>query len=157
MPNRERRSWSLEHLVKKNMVNSSNNGLKSGKPRLRAGLTRLRQNRPAEDSEFDLVIIGQSDENSTDWELLKETLEATDKNVSELWLILIGHGTDDRNHSKFNLRGPDVTAQQIGQWLQSFPNRTIILNCSSASGGFISKLKGPKRNRRDGHQKPGST
>ena len=39
------------------------------------------------------------------------------KSSEPLWLVLIGHGTFDGRLAKFNLRGPDVTAGELNQWL----------------------------------------
>ncbi len=65
--------------------------------------------------------------------------------TSELWVVLIGHGTDDGKVSKFNLRGPDLTAVQLHQWLIDIKARTIVVNCASSSGGFVGKIKHPNR------------
>ena len=100
----------------------------------------------SQDSSLSLVKIGLDPVGeTTDLEQLKSAIEATDQATDELWIVLIGHGTDDRKNSKFNLRGQDVTAQQINQWITPLPCRTILINCSSASGGFINKLKGNNR------------
>src|SRR6266550_444378 len=46
----------------------------------------------------------------TDFEQLKQTLAMEPKDVSsELWLVLIGHGTFDGKEARFNLRGPDFS------------------------------------------------
>ena len=62
-----------------------------------------------------------------------------------MWLVLIGHGTDDGKVSKFNLRGPDLSAAQLHEWLIDIKARTIVVNCASSSGGFVGKLKHPNR------------
>lgn len=92
-----------------------------------------------------LVRIGSTESDKTDAELLKKELESTPENVNELWVVLIGHGTDDRKLSKFNLRGPDVSADQLNQWLDPLACRVVVINCSSASGRFINKLVKPNR------------
>ncbi|MFK7767627.1 MAG: hypothetical protein AB8B55_10440 [Mariniblastus sp.] len=81
----------------------------------------------------------------SDFDRLKTEIENTPKNIGELWVVLIGHGTDDRKNSKFNLTGPDVSAKQLKDWLAPLPCRTIVINCSSASGSFVSKLKSKDR------------
>lgn len=98
-----------------------------------------------EDANLNLIRIGQTDGGKTDLEQLKAAIESTDESADELWVVLIGHGTDDRKQSKFNLRGSDVTATQINEWLEKVPCRKVIINCTSASGAFISKLKGGDR------------
>jgi hypothetical protein len=62
-----------------------------------------------------------------------------------LWLVLIGHGTNTRGVAKFNLRGPDVSAQELSQWLQPIQRPVVIVNCASASGPFVNALSAPNR------------
>ncbi len=62
-----------------------------------------------------------------------------------LWLVLIGHGTFDNNAAKFNLRGPDVSAQELAEWLAPARRPLIVANGSSSSGPFLDALKGPNR------------
>ena len=92
-----------------------------------------------------ITMIGLEKAESTDLELLKTAIESTATNVSELWVILLGHGTDDRKFTKFNLKGPDVSAMQMKGWLAGLKCKTILVNCSSSSGPFIQKLKGKNR------------
>ena len=80
----------------------------------------------------------------TDLQRLKVEIENSMK-ARELWVVLIGHGTDDGKNSKFNLAGPDLTAKQLNGWLTPLPCRCVIVNCSSASGAFINKLKSKNR------------
>lgn len=67
------------------------------------------------------------------------------KSTSALWLILIGHGTFDGQEAKFNLRGPDLSAGVLAEWLKDFERPLAILNTFSASGPFLSKLSAPGR------------
>ncbi|MEM7784463.1 MAG: hypothetical protein AAF623_14010 [Planctomycetota bacterium] len=97
-------------------------------------------------SRIELVEIGIAEPGEkSDLEQLEQAIVSTDSKTVELWLILIGHGTDDRKLSKFNLRGRDLTASQLNQWLANLKNRVVVVNCASASAGFISKLKAPNR------------
>lgn len=61
------------------------------------------------------------------------------------WLVLIGHGTSDRSATKFNLRGPDIAAEDLSKALEQSPGRWVIVNCFSASGPLISTLSGQNR------------
>lgn len=98
-----------------------------------------------------LVQIGHtSDEESSDQTIdrqrLKETLAGLETSSSrEVWLVLIGHGTFDGRKAKFNLRGPDVTAKELAEWVQPLPMPVAVINCASASGPFINALSGPNR------------
>ncbi len=66
---------------------------------------------------------------------------------NQFWLVLIGHGTFDGKQSKFNLAGPDVTDDELKNWLDKIDcqSATIVINCASASGGFLDKLSGANR------------
>lgn len=63
----------------------------------------------------------------------------------QTWLVLIGHGTFDGKRAKFNLRGPDVTAEDLAEWLQSVETPLAVVNCGSSSGPFINRLSGAGR------------
>lgn len=65
--------------------------------------------------------------------------------TSELWIVLIGHGTFDGRRARFNLRGRDVSADDFSTWLESVSCPVAIVNCSSASGPFLKALAGPGR------------
>jgi hypothetical protein len=43
------------------------------------------------------------------------------------------------------LRGPDVSAKQLKEWLDPLDCQVVLINCASASGPFINQLAGPKR------------
>ena len=78
--------------------------------------------------------------------LLQRTLTGRAKqSIEPLWLVLIGHGTYDGRTAKFNLRGADVTAAELAEWLQGFRRPLAIINCTSASAPFINRLKGEDR------------
>ena len=78
---------------------------------------------------------------SSDRESLKQTLAAEAKEgSSELWLVLLGHGTFDGKQAKFNLRGDDVSATELATWLQPFHRPVAVINSASASGAFLKPL-----------------
>ena len=81
----------------------------------------------------------------TDKQQLRTAVEARHDGNSQLWIILVGHGTYDRKHAKFNLRGPDVSAQELNQWLEKSKRPVAIINCSSSSAPFINQLAVPGR------------
>ena len=61
-------------------------------------------------------------------------------------VVLIGHGTSQRDDSRFNLPGPDLTAEDLQAGLASFPTQGLALvHTGSASGGFVPTLSGPNR------------
>ena len=66
-------------------------------------------------------VVGLDEsETACDREILERGLtdDATDQAFSALWIVLIGHGTYDGRTAKFNLRGPDISAKDLAQWLE---------------------------------------
>jgi len=93
------------------------------------------------------VTIGLGPTNGvTDLALLKQALANEPTNsTAELWLVLIGHGTFDGKEAKFNLRGPDLSATELAEWLKPFRRPVIVITCASSSSPFLNKLSGPNR------------
>jgi hypothetical protein len=63
----------------------------------------------------------------------------------ELWLVLLGHGTFDGRTAKFNLRGSDVSADELAKWLAPIHRPLVVIDAASASGPFVKALSGPDR------------
>lgn len=80
-----------------------------------------------------------------DRSLLKKLIKDEAVYQSQLWIILIGHGTFDQTTAKFNLRGPDVSAGELGKWLDECKRPIAVINCASASAPFINRLAGKNR------------
>jgi hypothetical protein len=76
---------------------------------------------------------------------LKALLEAEAKVQGPLWLVLIGHGTFDGRDAKFNLRGPDLSGQELADWLKPATRPVAVINCTSASAPFLNKLSSQGR------------
>jgi hypothetical protein len=93
------------------------------------------------------VVIGTGPTNLTsDLSVLKQTLEEQTKESSaELWLVFIGHGTFDGKEAKFNLRGPDMSATELAEWLKPFRRPVAFINCASSSSPFVNKLSAAGR------------
>jgi hypothetical protein len=92
------------------------------------------------------ITIGIDEGKTNDYERLKQTIEAESKNgVAALWIIFIGHGTFDGKEARFNLRGPDLSANELALWLQPFHRPLAIINCSSSSAPFLNKLSATNR------------
>jgi hypothetical protein len=62
-----------------------------------------------------------------------------------LWLVLIGHGTFDGRAAKFNLRGPDLSADDLAQWFAAIHRPTAVINSASSSSPFLTALSAPGR------------
>jgi hypothetical protein len=61
-------------------------------------------------------------------------------------LILIGHGSYDGSDYKFNLVGPDISAQDLASLCDHIPaRRQLIVNTTSSSGGSVAALEKPGR------------
>ena len=64
----------------------------------------------------------------------------------QVFVVLIGHGSYAAGESRFNLPGPDMTAQDFALLLDQLSDqRVAFVNLTSASGGFVSALSGPER------------
>jgi len=98
-------------------------------------------------AEARFVTIGLDEgSESDDRTILQETLAAESKEISTaLWLVLIGHGTFDGRTAKFNLRGPDVSADVLVEWLRPVLRPVVLINCASSSAPYLSKLSAPQR------------
>ncbi len=96
-----------------------------------------------------LTVIGldeKAPDAPSDKEALKGALEAETRNGgAELWIVLLGHGTYDRRTARFNLRGEDVSARELADWLRQFRRPTAVVVAASASGPFVSRLAAPDR------------
>jgi hypothetical protein len=73
-------------------------------------------------------------------ELAKQT-----KPDDHLVLLLIGHGSFDESDYKFNIPGPDITANELASLLDKIPAQQLIVDMTSASGGALPILQKPKR------------
>lgn len=56
-------------------------------------------------------------------------------------VMLIGHGTFDGHEYKFNIPGPDITAEELASMLGRIPaRRQLVVNATSASGASLAAL-----------------
>lgn len=60
-------------------------------------------------------------------------------------IVLIGHGTFDGEHAKFNLVGPDLSAAEWKGLVDKLQGEVVFVNTASASSPFLSALAGSKR------------
>lgn len=62
------------------------------------------------------------------------------------FVILIGHGSATETGAKFNIPGPDMSASVLNGYLASIKaTRMVVINGTSSSAPFISKISGPNR------------
>ncbi len=86
-------------------------------------------------------VTGISDHDRLQQALAAEPKEGT----GELWLVLVGHGTFDGKEAKLNLIGPDVSATELAEWLKPFQRQIAIIDTTSSSAPFMTKLAAPNR------------
>lgn len=61
-------------------------------------------------------------------------------------IVLIGHGSGEREESRVNLPGPDPTAADFRSWLSGFARQQVVfVNAASASGDYVEVLKAEGR------------
>ncbi len=82
---------------------------------------------------------------SSDRDALLQWISEASEEGKEHWLILIGHGTQDRKDASFNLRGPDISATELAAALAQRPGKWVIIVCSSCSAPFLKSISGPDR------------
>ena len=84
--------------------------------------------------------------NVTDHERLRQILAAEVGQTNQpLWLVFIGHGTFDGKEARFNLRGPDVSASEVRDWLKPLRQPLVFINTASASAPFLNQLSATNR------------
>jgi hypothetical protein len=94
-----------------------------------------------------VTTIGkEASEKETDYKCLRSALEAAKNETDKpLWLIFIGHGTFDRKTARFNLAGPDVTTDDLAEWLKPVKRPVAVIDCSACSAPFLMALSAPNR------------
>jgi hypothetical protein len=94
------------------------------------------------------IRIGSDAENpEDDRKRFKDAIDQQAKDSAQppLWIVLIGHGTYDGREAKFNLRGPDVSDQELAEWLKPFERPLAVIDCTAASAPFLTRLSGKGR------------
>jgi hypothetical protein len=92
---------------------------------------------------LDAIPNAESDQDRRKLQGIIENFKQT--NAAPAWIVFIGHGTDDGKEAKFNLRGPDVSANELAEWLKPAQRPLIIVNTASCSGAFIKPLSAKNR------------
>ena len=102
--------------------------------------------RAATNGGFNISVIGESTNGENDRaELLGVLTNEIVRPADELWLVFIGHGTFDGRAAKFNLRGPDISADELAAVLKPCRRPLAVIQCASASGPFLNPLSAPGR------------
>ena len=65
---------------------------------------------------------------------------------SRLWLFLVGHGDFNGSNYRLHIRGPDLTDEDLGIFLESLgARRTFVIAATSASGSLLPNLAAENR------------
>ena len=91
------------------------------------------------------VLSGETAKRGAIEDLFKQLAQQTEKEDA-VSLFLIGHGTWDGHAYKFNIPGPDITANQLQKLLDALPaGRQLVAVTTSSSGASIDQLKSERR------------
>lgn len=75
-----------------------------------------------------------------------QKLGTSSKPGDQVLIILLGHGSAQGGAARFNIPGPDITADEIARALEPLEGRSVaMVVATSASGAFISPLNGAGR------------
>ncbi|MDB6040122.1 MAG: hypothetical protein JWM99_3963 [Verrucomicrobiales bacterium] len=91
------------------------------------------------------ILVGADHETNELTQVRSVITQELQKADEEFWIVLIGHGTFDGKEARFNLRGPDLTAKELGTLLQAFERPLIVVDTASGSGAFLQALSGTNR------------
>lgn len=81
-----------------------------------------------------------------DKDRLREVLEALDPNEGRAcWLVYVGHGSFDGKNAWMNLRGPDLSDQELASWIKSFRRPMTLVFGSASSAPMMKTLSGENR------------
>ncbi|MBI1374030.1 MAG: hypothetical protein GC159_15015 [Phycisphaera sp.] len=82
----------------------------------------------------------------TDRDRVIDTLkQLPHRSTHPLWVVMLGHGTYDGRAAKFNLTGPDITADDLVEWLRPFERPVVVINAASSSAPYLKPLSAPGR------------
>ena len=71
---------------------------------------------------------------------------AASKAGDQVLIVLIGHGSTTNGEPRFNIPGPDITADELSRALQPLQGREVaIVVGTSSSGAFLTPLSGAGR------------
>ncbi len=66
--------------------------------------------------------------------------------AEQLILVLVGHGSGEREESKISIPGPDLSARDFAALLSKFPTQKVaFVDLTSASGDMLPVVSGPNR------------
>ena len=96
-------------------------------------------------AQFTAIGLDKADGPSDRTRLQNTLSDESTQTTAALWLVLIGHGTFDGRTARFNLRGPDISADDLAEWLKPVVRPLAVINTASSSAPFLKKLSAPER------------
>lgn len=93
-----------------------------------------------------ITIVGLDESDQQDLSRIEEWVTSL-KNETAIpaWIVYIGHGTHTQRNTLLNLRGPDLSADTLGDWLDPLERTLIFIHGGSASAPFINRLSKTNR------------
>lgn len=92
------------------------------------------------------VTIGLKSSETNSLDRLKAAVEReASAELPPLWIVLLGHGSFDGREAKFNLRGNDLTATELADWLKPLKRPVVVISAFASSGPFLARLSAPRR------------
>ncbi len=93
-----------------------------------------------------IKVVGLEETEKQDRTLIEEWVtNLTNDTTIPAWIVYIGHGTHTQKNTLLNLRGPDLSAATLGEWLDPLERTLIFVHGGSASAPFINRLSKPNR------------
>jgi hypothetical protein len=86
-----------------------------------------------------------TEETSDKNKMLQAIERVKESKATELWVVMLGHGTFDGKAGKFNLRGEDISADELKGVFDNLRVPLVLVNCFSCSGAFLPALSKPGR------------
>lgn len=100
----------------------------------------------AESTNASITVIGLEESDEQDLSLIEDWVTSLQNDTAiPAWIVYIGHGTHTQKNTLLNLRGPDLSATALGQWLDPLERTLIFVHGGSASAPFINSLSKPNR------------
>lgn len=100
----------------------------------------------AESTNASITIVGLDESEQSDLERIEKWVkELQNDSPIPAWIVYIGHGTHTPKRTLLNLRGPDLGATELGEWLDPLERTLIFIHGGSASAPFINRLSKPNR------------
>lgn len=100
----------------------------------------------AESTHASITVVGLEESDQQDLSIIEDWVTQLENDTAiPVWIVYIGHGTHTQKNTLLNLRGPDLSATALGEWLDPLERTLIFIHGGSASAPFINRLSKPNR------------